>query len=85
MRLRASRCMSGQIALIVQGLRNKQIGYSLGAAEATIKKHRGRVFQKMNVQSVAELVTAIELMNRHPRRMEQIANLRLYPLEPPIL
>jgi FixJ family two-component response regulator len=51
--------------LIVQGLLNKQIGYSLGAAEATIKKHRARVLEKLGVQSVAELVTAVELMKRH--------------------
>jgi FixJ family two-component response regulator len=51
--------------LLVQGLLNKQIGYSLGAAEATIKKHRARVLEKLGVQSVAELVTAVELMKRH--------------------
>jgi FixJ family two-component response regulator len=54
-------------SLMIQGLLNKQIGHSLGAAEATVKKHRGRVFEKMSVQSVAELVTAIELMNRHTK------------------
>ncbi len=51
--------------LLVRGLLNKQIGYSLGAAEATIKKHRARVLQKLGIQSVAELVTAVELMKRH--------------------
>ncbi len=51
--------------LIVQGLLNKQIGYSLGAAVATIKKHRARVLEKLAVQSVAELVMAVELMKRH--------------------
>lgn len=50
--------------LVGQGLLNKQIGYELGAAEATVKKHRARVLEKLEVQSVAELVTALELMKR---------------------
>ncbi len=50
--------------LVVQGLLNKQIGYALGAAEATVKKHRARVLEKLEVQSVAELVTALQLMKR---------------------
>jgi FixJ family two-component response regulator len=46
---------------IVSGRLNKQIAHRLGAAEKTIKVHRGRVMQKMGVRSVAELVT---LMSR---------------------
>ena len=46
---------------IVTGRLNKQIAHRLGAAEKTIKVHRGRVMQKMGVRSVAELVT---LMSR---------------------
>ena len=42
--------------LVVKGLLNKQIAAELGAAERTIKVHRGRVMQKMEVDSVAELV-----------------------------
>lgn len=53
--------------LLVRGLLNKQIGYTLGAAEATIKKHRARVLEKLRVQSVAELVSAVELLKRHSR------------------
>ena len=48
------------MALVVQGLLNKQIAVELGAAERTVKVHRGRVMQKMQVQSVAELVRAVE-------------------------
>lgn len=48
---------------IVSGRLNKQIAHRLGAAEKTIKVHRGRVMQKMGVRSVAELVT---LMARLP-------------------
>lgn len=42
---------------VVTGLLNKQIADRLGAAEKTIKVHRGRVMQKMAVRSIAELVT----------------------------
>jgi FixJ family two-component response regulator len=45
------------MAEVVTGLLNKQIAARLGAAEKTIKVHRGRVMQKMGVRSVAELVT----------------------------
>ena len=42
--------------LVIKGLLNKQIAEVLGAGEQTIKVHRGRVMQKMQVDSVAELV-----------------------------
>jgi FixJ family two-component response regulator len=45
------------LALVVAGKMNKQIAAELGAAEKTIKVHRGRVMRKMQVRSVAELVT----------------------------
>ena len=48
------------MALVVRGLMNKQISSELGASEKTIKIHRGRVMEKMRVQSVAELVRAAE-------------------------
>jgi FixJ family two-component response regulator len=45
------------LELVVAGKMNKQIAAALGAAEKTIKVHRGRVMSKMQVRSVAELVT----------------------------
>jgi FixJ family two-component response regulator len=45
------------LSLIVMGKLNKQIAAELGAAEKTIKVHRGRVMAKLQVRSVAELVT----------------------------
>lgn len=48
------------LGLVVKGLLNKQIAAELGAAEKTVKVHRGRVMQKMQVRSVAELVHAVE-------------------------
>jgi DNA-binding CsgD family transcriptional regulator len=48
------------LALIATGRMNKQIAAELGAAEQTIKQHRGRVMRKLGVQSVAELVRLVE-------------------------
>jgi FixJ family two-component response regulator len=45
---------------VITGRLNKQIAGDLGAAEKTIKVHRARVMQKMQVQSVAELVRACD-------------------------
>jgi FixJ family two-component response regulator len=53
------------LELIVMGKLNKQIAAELGAAEKTIKVHRGRVMAKLQVRSVAELVT---LTGRFSRR-----------------
>ncbi len=44
--------------LVMRGMLNKQIAAELGASEQTIKVHRGRVMDKMRVESVAELVQA---------------------------
>jgi FixJ family two-component response regulator len=44
------------MALVVRGLLNKQIAFELGTVEKTIKVHRARVMEKMQVESLAELV-----------------------------
>lgn len=49
-------------AQVVQGLPNKQIGAALGIALKTVKVHRGRVMQKMEAASVADLVRAAEML-----------------------
>lgn len=46
--------------LVITGMLNKQIGAELGAAERTIKAHRGRVMRKLGVVSVAELVRLVQ-------------------------
>jgi len=46
--------------LVVRGKTNKQVGNTLGATERTIKAHRQRVMEKMQVQSLAELVSLAE-------------------------
>ena len=43
--------------LVVRGKANKQIAHQLGTAARTIKAYRQRVMEKMQVQSVAELVS----------------------------
>ena len=45
---------------VVAGTLNKQTAADLGTVEKTIKVHRARVMQKMNVQSLAELVRLSE-------------------------
>jgi len=45
------------MALVVSGLLNKQVGFELGISEITVKAHRGRVMQKMEARSLADLVT----------------------------
>ena len=48
------------MALIVRGLLNKQVAFELGTVEKTIKVHRARVMEKMQVESLAELVRIAE-------------------------
>ena len=54
--------------LVVTGKLNKQIAAELGASEKTIKVHRSRVMQKMQVFSVAELVRRTESFGIRPDR-----------------
>ena len=46
---------------VLKGRLNKQIALELGIAEKTVKVHRGRVMEKMQVRSVAELVHICEV------------------------
>jgi FixJ family two-component response regulator len=50
--------------LVVSGILNKQIALELGMSEKTVKVHRGRVMQKMEAASLADLVRMAE-RNRH--------------------
>ena len=46
--------------LVIRGKTNKQVANMLGATERTIKAHRHRVMEKMQVRSLAELVSLAE-------------------------
>jgi len=48
------------ISMVVGGMLNKQIAGQLGTAENTVKVHRSRAMEKMQAQSLAELVRMIE-------------------------
>ena len=52
-------------ALVTAGLLNKRVGAELGATERTMKTHRGRVMDKMNAESLAELVRMAEMLQVH--------------------
>jgi RNA polymerase sigma factor (sigma-70 family) len=48
------------ISLVASGMLNKQIADQLGTAENTVKVHRSRAMEKMQAQSLAELVKMLE-------------------------
>jgi FixJ family two-component response regulator len=48
------------LTLIITGRLNKQVAYELGTAEKTIKVHRARILEKMNCDSLAQLVRLAE-------------------------
>ena len=48
------------MALVANGLLNKQVGHRLGVCEKTVKAHRAQVMRKMQAESLAELVRMVE-------------------------
>lgn len=54
------------LELVAGGRLNKQIAAELGIAEKTVKVHRGRVMEKMEVRSVAALVRLLERSGHAP-------------------
>ena len=54
------------LGLVVQGRLNKQIASDLGISEKTVKFHRGRVMEKTQAGSVAELVRQADRLGVRP-------------------
>lgn len=56
------------MALVVSGLRNKQIAAALGLSEASVKFHRGHLMRKMGADSLADLVRMSDLLQLDPTK-----------------
>jgi DNA-binding NarL/FixJ family response regulator len=54
---------------VVSGQLNKEIASELGITIRTVKEHRGRVMEKMEANSLAELVTMIVTARLNETRM----------------
>jgi FixJ family two-component response regulator len=59
------------LPLVVRGLLNTQAAAELGISEVTIQIHRGRIMQKMEAESFADLVRMAESLNIARKRQKQ--------------
>ena len=54
------------LRFVITGMLNKRIALKLGIAEKTVKVHRGRIMEKLCVDSVADLVRLAEKADIRP-------------------
>jgi FixJ family two-component response regulator len=57
------------LTYVLTGMLNKQIAYDLNISEKTVKVHRGRVMEKLAVDSVADLVRLAEKAGIEPAQI----------------
>ncbi len=57
------------VAMVASGMLNKQIASEIGTSENTVKAHRSRAMDKMQAQSLADLVKMIERLQPPPTRL----------------
>jgi RNA polymerase sigma factor (sigma-70 family) len=56
------------VAMVVSGMLNKQIAVQIGTAENTVKIHRSRAMEKMQANSLANLVRMIQRLQVSPSK-----------------
>ena len=57
------------VAMVVSGMPNKQIAAKIGITENTVKVHRSRAMEKMQAQSLADLVKMVERLGILPQAL----------------
>ena len=60
------------LTYVITGMLNKQIAYALDISEKTVKVHRGRVMQKLGLDSVAKLVRLTEKAGIKPAQVPNL-------------
>jgi RNA polymerase sigma factor (sigma-70 family) len=56
------------VAMVVSGMLNKQIAAQIGTAENTVKIHRSRAMEKMQANSLADLVKMFQRLQVSPSK-----------------
>jgi FixJ family two-component response regulator len=59
------------LTYVITGMLNKQIAYDLKISEKTVKVHRGRIMEKMGVDSVAQLVRLADKAGIQPAEVSE--------------
>jgi RNA polymerase sigma factor (sigma-70 family) len=60
------------VSMVVSGMLNKQIAAQIGTAENTVKVHRSRAMEKMQANSLADLVKMIQRLQVSPARARKL-------------